>query len=610
MNDDLLDQIKTELADLSEELPFSDYLTRVEENPQLARLSHQLIFDVVNATAQPGSERQMFSDLFGIEPVLRRVVDYLAAGALRLDVRNRILLLVGPPGSGKSTLVNQIKQALETYTRSEDGLVYTIKGCPVQEDPLHLIPPWHRQELPVYVEGDLCPRCRWFLREVHGGAVADIPIVRVIFSQAEGIGVGTFVATDPRSEDLARLVGSVDRSLISEISEDAQSSARRAFRLDGELNAGNRGLTDLIDVFKMDHRFLSVLLTLSQEHTIKLHGPGTLYADEVLIAQSNLAEFEALVADPTAVALVDRLYTVQVPYLLSVRDEMRIYDKLATGAAPGAAHLSPLALRLAATFAVLTRLFPQSRDGWKPMERMRLYEGAYLPGARPGEGERLRSAVPGEGLSGVSPRFIAEQLSRATAHAEACVGGANIMANLADGLTRIPNIDEATREKWSALLPALREEYGRLVRIALQKALATDYDERRLEISRSLGNELEASSAESDPAESPTLVRIDRALNVPQYRRNEFRKHWVAVSGSTPLESEPYFEQAVDALLLPRWNEVARSLRETPMSDPILQRLRGQGFCEVESREILRLGTEMAQPRRRMPGRSHSIEPH
>ena len=68
------------------------------------------------------------------------VEEYLNPASRRLDIRKRILMLVGPVGGGKSTLVTLLKRGFQNYSKEEVGVVYAIKGCPMHEEPLHLIP--------------------------------------------------------------------------------------------------------------------------------------------------------------------------------------------------------------------------------------------------------------------------------------------------------------------------------------------------------------------------------------------------------------------------------------------------------------------------------------
>ena len=108
-------------------------------------------------------------DLFGIDEPLVRVVEYFKAAAMGSDVGRRILLLYGPPSSGKSQLVILLKRGLEEYTRTAEGAMYAIADCPQHEDPLNLMPHALRrdfqEETGMHVEGELCPLCALNVRE-------------------------------------------------------------------------------------------------------------------------------------------------------------------------------------------------------------------------------------------------------------------------------------------------------------------------------------------------------------------------------------------------------------------------------------------------------------
>jgi len=152
----------------SEELSFEQYLAKVRANPNLACGAHKRIYDMIRSygvevDTETNEERYKFfeSQLFGVEDSTRQVMEYFKGAALGSDVGRRFLLLYGPPSSGKSNLVSMLKDAMEDWTKTDAGAVYAIKGCPMNEEPLHLVPTLMRpnvaKDLKVTIEGELCP---------------------------------------------------------------------------------------------------------------------------------------------------------------------------------------------------------------------------------------------------------------------------------------------------------------------------------------------------------------------------------------------------------------------------------------------------------------------
>lgn len=602
---DLLDKIKAEVAAPAEVVTFARYLEMVRDDPRLARLSHALIADMLEAagtsTGPDGEERfDLFEgELFGQQWVLQQVVDYFRAAGRRLDVRKRILLLVGPPGSGKSTLINTIKDGLEAYTHTDDGRVYAVKGSQMHEDPLRLIPKNLRDETGMYIEGDLNPEVRWLVEHVYGGDITKVPIQRVHYSIASGTGFGTFVATDPRSEDLSRLVGEVELSLLDPVD---LSSVRRAFRFDGELNAAHRGMADLLEVFKMDERFLAVLLSLSQEQIIKTSGPGTMYADEALIAQSNLAEYQELVENPRAAAMLDRLVVVKVPFVLSVRDEIRIYEKMLSGADLGRRDVSPLALHTAATFAVLTRLEHPGGGMQGLVRKLRLYDGRYGKHGGSEDARKLRDKAPDEGMTGLSPRYVINRLSQVAGNTKGCLDGLAVLEALWEGLPQRAGFSEDERERWSALLAATQAEYDEMVRLELRKGSVLGFKDSAEKMAKTVREEVGRWRSEGASASTPTLRRLERLIDVPQYGRERFRNALGAAfdlkgQRGRPLHTRhPLLEEAIHHALLPPWNDVARTLED--QGDGIVQGLQATGWRKSCAEQLVEYGRTFTSSRR------------
>src|SRR3569833_777782 len=205
---------------------FGDFLTQnLPTNPAaMARTSHQYIWDKLRWHGRNGAEgteapdsakaRELFrKELFGIDEPLSRVVDYFKGAAAGSDVGRRLLLLLGPPSGGKSTLAIMLKRGLEEYSRTDDGAMYAIKGSPMRESPLNLIPAGLRAEFRdrygVDIPGELSPWARDYVEREFEGDFVRVPVERIFLLESSRVGIGTYAPHDPTTADIADLVGSV-----------------------------------------------------------------------------------------------------------------------------------------------------------------------------------------------------------------------------------------------------------------------------------------------------------------------------------------------------------------------------------------------------------------
>ncbi|MGH8180782.1 MAG: serine protein kinase, partial [Steroidobacteraceae bacterium] len=317
---------------------FGEFLADIlPANPvALARTSHEYIWDMLRwhgRTAQPDAAenvraRELFKrELFGIDEPLSRVVDYFKAAAAGSDVGRRLLLLLGPPSGGKSTMAILLKRGLEEYSRTDEGALYAIKGSPLRETPLNLIPaslrPEFRERYGVAIQGEPSPWARDYVEREFEGDSVRVPVERVFLSEASRSGIGTYAPHDPTTADIADLVGSVDLAKVAQIGDEGDP---RAWSWSGAVYAASRGVLEMIEILKVKREFLYLLLTLTQEKNVKVSRFPLIHVDETILAHTNLAEFHKFLQEKENEALLDRMVIIKVPYALSYRDEARIYQ--------------------------------------------------------------------------------------------------------------------------------------------------------------------------------------------------------------------------------------------------------------------------------------------
>lgn len=419
-------------------------------------------------------------EIFGLEVALERLVEeYFHPAARRLDVRKRILLLMGPVSGGKSTIVTLLKRGLEQYSRTDEGAVYAIKGCPMHEDPLHLIPQHLRKEFyeeyGIRVEGSLSPLNAMRLEQEYNGQIEEVLVERIFFSEDNRVGIGTFTPSDPKSQDIADLTGSIDFSTIAEYGSESDP---RAYRFDGELNKANRGMMEFQEMLKLDEKFLWNLLSLTQEGNFKAGRFALISADELIVAHTNETEYRTFIANKKNEALHSRIIVMPIPYNLIVSQEEKIYEKMINESDMAHVHIAPHALRVAAIFSVLTRLETPKKAGVDLLKKMRLYDGENVEGFNQVDLEELKKEYPNEGMHGIDPRYVINRVSSAIIRKEVpSINALDVLRSLKDGLDQHASISQEDKEKYMNYIAVARKEYDDIAKNEVQKAFVYSYEE-------------------------------------------------------------------------------------------------------------------------------------
>ncbi len=585
---------------------FEDYLELFLKNPKVARNAYQRVYDMILSygveehveNKEKVLHYKFFHDpiehgrdaVFGLDGALMRLVDVFKSAAHGYGAERRVLLLHGPVGSAKSTIVRLLKKGLERYSRTEEGAIYTFSwrdldseaenpnwhATPMHEDPLYLIPKESRQrllepvnaQLPqrerVTLDGDLCPYSRHIysmLMERYDGdwsrVVQNVRVERLLLSEQDRIGIGTFQPKDEKNQDSTELTGDINYRKIAEYGSDSDP---RAFNFDGEFNVANRGLVEFIEVLKLDVAFLYDLLGASQEHRIKPKKFAQTPIDEVIIGHTNEPEYRKLQNNEFMEALRDRTVKIDVPYVTRLGDEIKIYQKDFNEKIVKGKHIAPHTLRVASIWSVLTRLEEPKKAKMTLMQKMKLYDGRMLPGYTEDSIKELRAEGPNEGMHGISPRYVQDKISNALVSdtGEGCINPFMVMNELESGLQHHSLItNEEERKRCRELLAVVKAEYEDMVKNEVQRAISADEESVR----RLCANYIDHVKAytlkekvrnkytgqDEDPDER--LMRsVEEKIEIPESRKDDFRSEIMNYIGALALEGKT-FDYATNARL-------------------------------------------------------------
>jgi serine protein kinase len=617
-----LEEYRERERSLSWEGTFAQYFEIATHQPSVGQLSHERIYSMImdsgTETNRLGEAQYKFFDeeIFGIEKSLQQIVEYFRSAAQRLEVRKRILLLMGPVGGGKSTIVSLLKHGLEEYTRTEAGSVYAIKECPMHEEPLHLIPQELRgdveKEFGLYIEGELCPKCRWLLENKYDNKIEAVPVVRIPFSEKHRVGIGTFTPSDPKSQDISELVGGIDLSTIGEIGTESDP---RAYRFDGELNISNRGMMEFVELLKVDEKFLYVLLTLSQEQNIKTGRFSMIYADEVVVSHTNETEYRAFAGNRKSEALQDRIILVRVPYNLRVSDEVKIYEKLLGQSALKNVHVSPHTLRVASMFAILTRLEASNKVGMSLMKKLKLYDGEDQEEFKQKDIRELQEEAEREGMDGISPRYVINRLSSALVRdGITCINAIDALRALRDGLDQHTSITREQREQYLNFISEARKEYDEMAKKEVQRAFVYSFEEQAKTLLNNYLDNVEAYCnktkvrdpiTDEDMEPDEQLMRsIEEQIGITENAKKTFREEILirisslARRGQTfDYSSHERLKEAIEKKLFADLRDVVKITTSSRTPDPeqlkktneVVDRLITDfGYCPVCANELLK----------------------
>ena len=607
---------------------FLEYLKLVQANPNIAKSSHRRLYDAIighgmtEMSDDDPRKRKIFdaeslriytyfeSEFFGMENVIEKLMRFLQGAAMRGEESRQILLLMGPVGAGKSALTEHIKSALdgEKY--------YHLESDPQRGEPLQLLPRSLREEfeklLGVKIDGDLSPVARWKLLNDLKGKYENFPVVQSSFSQRGRRGIASVPPMDANSQDVSVLIGSEDISKLDKYSEDDP----RVLNLTGAFNVGNRGIVELIEVFKNEIEFLHTIITATQEKRVPAPGKHDMvYFDGVILAHCNESEWNRFKSEHTNEAILDRVVKINVPYILELDQEQKIYEKILSRS-DFDAHIAPHTIKVASMFSVMSRL--KSTGKCDLLTKMKIYNGEEV--IEKGRVKKidikdLKEEVRDEGMRGISTRFIMKAIDHAlTDHSRECITPIGVMKSLTK-MVKEQIIDQDFREQCLEIIQKIvREEYLRILETEIAKAFISAYEEQAQSLfdtyldnaeayttNKKIKDELTGEDREVD---EKFMKSIEEVIGITGSSRQGFRSDVTAYMFAKMRHGEKVdytsyepLKEAIEAYLINSVKDMARIVTKSKSRDDEQRKKHGDmvntlieeyGYNEDSAEEILR----------------------
>jgi serine protein kinase len=636
---------------------FEEYLNIVVEHPEVTRSAYQRLYDMIlsHGTEEVYENKEkvirfkFFTDfaarhsdaIYGLDRSLMQLVNTFKSAAKGYGTERRVLLLHGPVGSSKSTIARLLKKGLEEYSKTDAGMLFTFAWktddgwarCPMHEEPLHLVPHELRPTLlarinqrhtgdgaEVVIRGELCPFCRQMMNErmlKHDGdwhqVLEEIKVYRVILSEQDRVGIGTFQPKDEKNQDSTELTGDINYRKIAEFGSESDP---RAFNFDGELNIANRGLVEFIEVLKLDVAFLYDLLGASQEHKIKPKKFAQTDIDEVILGHTNEPEYRRLQNNEFMEALRDRTVKIDVPYVTRLREEIKIYEKDFNPQRVKGKHIAPHTIEIAAMWAVLTRLVQPKHANLTLLQKLKLYNGKTLPGFTEDNVVELKREAVAEGMHGISPRYIQDKISNAlVAHPEEnCVNPFMVLHELEAGLRHHSLITSQEQlQHFKELLAVVKEEYEDIVKNEVQRAIAADEDALTRLCSNYIDNVKAYTQREKvrnrytgnyEEPDERLMRSVEEKIDIPEGRKDDFRREIMNYIGALAIDGKKFDyktnERLQKALELKLFEDQKDTIKLTSLVSNVVDKatqekidvvksrlIRNYGYCDICSTDVL-----------------------
>ena len=664
--------------DLRETHSFEWYLEELYEYPHIARNAHQRVADMFDyygteydedagvveyqlASEDPLNDGENTFYGRAVHESIHEFVNKVKSGARGLGPEKRIKLLLGPVGSGKSEFDRQVRNYYEDYTTTDEGRMYTFRWTnlgdvirdqdpaddvvrsPMNQDPLVLLPQQQRDRVlervndaldaPYTIRNEqaLDPASEFYMDKLLEEYNDDlqtvlsnhIEVIRFIADENKRQGIETFEPKDKKNQDETELTGDVNYSKIAVYGE----SDPRAFDYSGAFCNANRGIFSGEELLKLQREFLYDFLHATQEQTIKPKNNPRIDIDQVIVGRTNMPEYRDKKGDEKMEAFNDRTKRIDFPYVLQYAEEAEIYRKMLHNADVPDIHVEPHTLEMAGLFGVLTRTAEPDGGQISIVQKVKAYNGEIDEGedidVKKLRDEAEEATDLGEGMDGVSPRFIGDEIAEAIMdsmhRSRGFLSPLTTFNHLEENLENHGSIPEENFETYYRYLELVREEYKERAIEDVRHALAYDLDEIQRQGEKYMDHvmayidddtvEDEITGREQEPDEK-FLRDVEEKLDIPEDRKDDFRQEVANWVSRRAREGETFDPQDNDrlrrALERKLWEDKKHNINFSALvssgemdddeRNAWVQALTDQGYSEDGAREVLEFaGAEVAK---------------
>jgi serine protein kinase len=430
----------SESPNVDETISFNAYLERVKETPWITRNTHQLIHDMIQRSGvdytvlhgQPLSQNwKFFTDknmvadyvVFGQGKAKENLLEKFSNASKGMEASKRLWILLGPPGSAKSRSMEAIKTALNSYTRSDEGVTFTVLlptvderlkskalftedgihylQAPCFEKPFQIIPknlrkdfftnlnastnkdaiedfcsnyPHYDGEFNVRETGLVSPYVEQVLEDFQRDKgigfmemLKFVKVKRMTFDAKSKTGIGSYTPRDEKSQEAGSLVGNIDYSLLPSFGSESHPLVHD---YKGELCVGANGFVEIHECLKLSEKFLYELLFATQDRFFKPEGQPPIPFNGVIIGHTNYHEYNMFSENATFEALRSRTNIIEMPLSVNFLEEEKIYDltysnevRNWTKKKKHIAHVGPFVFKLMSLAGCMTRMYDTKAGG-------------------------------------------------------------------------------------------------------------------------------------------------------------------------------------------------------------------------------------------------------